>query len=140
MYLREFGCKLTRLDTLRRVGLVLLCMQDSCELLTDTVACCNYILIFQQHTIHRYTPVVHALNIRQAAQIISMHKDTTSNTNTNDNNSSTSSNDTESGIKSGERAVCRFRFMHYAEFIQPGTTIVLREGRTRGFGRVTAVH
>jgi GTPase len=91
------------------------------------------------HCGHRYTPVVHALNIRQAAQIISMHKDTTSNTNDNNNNSSIGS-ETDTGIKSGERAVCRFRFMHYAEFIQPGTTIVLREGRTRGFGRVTAVH
>ncbi|CAM9693685.1 unnamed protein product [Scytosiphon promiscuus] len=44
------------------------------------------------------------------------------------------------GLKSGERAVCRFRFLYRPEYLSVGTTIVLREGRTRGFGKVISVH
>ncbi|CAN0469603.1 unnamed protein product [Ectocarpus sp. 8 AP-2014] len=44
------------------------------------------------------------------------------------------------GIKSGERAVCRFRFLYRPEYLSVGTTIVLREGRTRGFGKIISVH
>ncbi|CAN0523510.1 unnamed protein product, partial [Laminaria digitata] len=35
---------------------------------------------------------------------------------------------------------CRFRFLYRPEYLSAGTTIVLREGRTRGFGKVISVH
>ena len=34
----------------------------------------------------------------------------------------------------------RFRFLYRPEYLSAGTTIVLREGRTRGFGKVISVH
>jgi hypothetical protein len=39
-------------------------------------------------------------------------------------------------LSAGQRAKCRFRFLFKPEYLPVGTSIVLREGRTRGVGRV----
>jgi hypothetical protein len=31
---------------------------------------------------------------------------------------------------------CRFRFLYYPEYITVGSPVVLREGRTRGIGKI----
>lgn len=67
---------------------------------------------------HNYQPVVHARNIHQAAAIISMDKDE---------------------LASGDRARVRFRFLFRPEYIINGSTLVFREGRLRGVGRITSV-
>ncbi|KAG5182257.1 hypothetical protein JKP88DRAFT_221353 [Tribonema minus] len=93
----------------------------------------------------RYAPVVHAHNIRQAAQIVSLRKApaaaaaATGSTAAAAAAAAAHGSAQSSGICSGERAVCRFRFMHHPEYLRVGTAIVLREGQTRGFGRVLAV-
>lgn len=43
-------------------------------------------------------------------------------------------------LRCGDRARVRFRFMHYAEFIEPGALFVFREGRSKGLGRVKQVY
>mmetsp|Transcript_28384 Transcript_28384/g.37119 ORF Transcript_28384/g.37119 Transcript_28384/m.37119 type:complete len:574 (-) Transcript_28384:328-2049(-) len=67
-----------------------------------------------------YQSVVHANTIRQAAKITSIHN--------------------KEKLKSGDKAVCRFRFLYHPEYIIPGITILFREGFTRGIGKVLSVH
>lgn len=43
-------------------------------------------------------------------------------------------------IRTGDRAKLRFRFMYRSEYIKEGSRFIFREGRTKGLGRVTAIH
>jgi GTPase len=65
-----------------------------------------------------YEPIVHAKCVRQAAKIIKMSQDL---------------------IRTGDSAVCTFRFMSRPEFVEEGTTVLFREGRTKGIGRIVGV-
>ena len=38
-----------------------------------------------------------------------------------------------------DRGLIRFRFMYRPEFLKEGTTILFREGRTKGLGVITRV-
>lgn len=42
-------------------------------------------------------------------------------------------------LRAGDHCVVRFRFAHHPEYIQEGSSLVLRDGRARGVGRVVAV-
>ena len=42
-------------------------------------------------------------------------------------------------MRSGDKGLIRFRFMYRPEFLKEGTTILFREGRTRGLGVVSKV-
>ncbi len=66
-----------------------------------------------------YEPVLHCDTIRQAARVLSIDKPI---------------------IRTGDRANIHFRFMYYPEYIKQGSRFIFREGRTKGLGRVTAVH
>ena len=33
-------------------------------------------------------------------------------------------------LRTGDRSICRFRFMYYPEYLSIGTTMLFREGRT----------
>lgn len=63
-----------------------------------------------------YQPVIHCGVLRQTAQILSIQG-------------------TEA-LKTGERAVVRFKFIYFSEYILPGTTFLFREGRAKGVGKV----
>lgn len=41
-------------------------------------------------------------------------------------------------IRTGDKAIVSFRFMYTPEWIVPGETVLFREGRTKGLGRITA--
>ena len=41
-------------------------------------------------------------------------------------------------MRTGDKAVVSFRFMYTPEWIVPGETVLFREGRTKGLGRITA--
>lgn len=72
-------------------------------------------------TIHlKYQAVIHCEIIRQAAKVVAM----------------------DCGqLRSGDRAVVRFRFLVRPEYICAGTRFVFREGKTKGIGVVlNAVH
>ena len=40
-------------------------------------------------------------------------------------------------LRTGDRAMCRFRFIKNPEFILPGTKMIFREGRTKAVGTIT---
>ncbi|RQM30799.1 hypothetical protein B5M09_013142 [Aphanomyces astaci] len=42
-------------------------------------------------------------------------------------------------IRTGDRAVIEFTFLHYAEFVKPGMRFVFRDGQAKGIGQVTRV-
>ena len=63
--------------------------------------------------------MVHCLTIRQASKIVSMQQDV---------------------LRTGDRARVTFEFMYRPEYLKVGTTILFREGRTKGLGVVSAVH
>jgi len=68
-----------------------------------------------------YQAVIHCGVIRQAAKVVEMICDD------------------GVAMRSGDKGLIRFRFMYRPEFLKEGTTILFREGRTRGLGVVSKV-
>ncbi|XP_034192654.1 GTP-binding protein 1 [Osmia lignaria lignaria] len=62
-----------------------------------------------------YQAMVHCGSIRQTASIISMSQDC---------------------LRTGDKALVRFRFIKHPEYIKPGQRMVFREGRTKAVGNV----
>ena len=74
------------------------------------------VILFHSTTINvNYQPVIHVGTVRQCAKILSMSQEI---------------------LRTGDRGVVRFRFMFRPEYIQPGTRIIFREGRTKGIGMI----
>jgi GTPase len=67
-----------------------------------------------------YQPVIHCGVLRQSAQILGIQG-------------------TES-LKTGERAIVRFRFLYFSEYILPAATFLFREGRAKGVGKVVQTY
>jgi len=42
-------------------------------------------------------------------------------------------------LRTGDKGHIKFRFMYRPEYLKPGTTILFREGRTKGLGVVASV-
>mmetsp|Transcript_22407 Transcript_22407/g.34665 ORF Transcript_22407/g.34665 Transcript_22407/m.34665 type:complete len:163 (-) Transcript_22407:236-724(-) len=63
-----------------------------------------------------YQAVIHCGVIRQCAQVIDMNKDL---------------------MRTGDKGFIKFKFMYRPEFLKIGTTILFREGRTKGLGVVS---
>ena len=61
-----------------------------------------------------HEPIVHANTVRQAAKVVSV-------------------------LSTDDKALCCFRFLHRPEYLNTGMTILFREGRAIGFGRVTTI-
>ena len=40
-------------------------------------------------------------------------------------------------LRTGDRSICVFRFMYNPEYISVGSTMLFREGRTKGMGKIT---
>ncbi len=75
-----------------------------------------------------FEPVLHTANVRQAVRIIDIEKIF-----------SDSENIEADGIEKKEignqqKAVCKFRFVHYPEFLSVGDTFIIREDRSCGVG------
>jgi len=62
--------------------------------------------------------VVHAGVIRQAAKVVEIDKDL---------------------MRAGDKGIIKFRFMYKPEYLKEGTTILFREGRTKGLGVVAKI-
>lgn len=95
------------------------------KLTWDKKACREFeaemLVLFHSTTISsRYQAMVHCNNIRQTAAIVSIEAGRTC-------------------LRTGDRAIVRFRFIKTPEFIKVGDRLLFREGRTKGLGRVTAV-
>jgi GTPase len=63
-----------------------------------------------------YQPVIHCGVMRQSAEILSIEGRET--------------------LRTGERALVRFRFLYFAEYLLPGSTFIFREGRAKGIGKI----
>jgi GTPase len=111
----------------KRVGMVLVAQQ------AKPVASWRFVaelLVLNHPSVIRvnYEPVVHAENVMQSARITGIECVSRKNI--------TSDADAADGLTVGDKAICVFRFLYQPEFILAGTAIVIREGRTRGVGRV----
>ena len=62
-----------------------------------------------------YQPVVHARTVRQTARILFMDKPL---------------------LRTGDRAMVRFRFMYRPEYLQVGTKVLFTEGKTKAIGSI----
>lgn len=67
---------------------------------------------------NRYQAVIHCGVIRQSAEVLAMSSDL---------------------LRTGDKATIRFRFLYHVEYIKPGRTLLFREGRTKGIGKITKV-
>ena len=65
-----------------------------------------------------YQAVIHCGVIRQAAKVVDMDHDL---------------------LRTGDKGLIRFRYMYRPEFLKVGTTVLFREGRTKGLGVVSRV-
>lgn len=65
-----------------------------------------------------YQAVVHCGVIRQAAKVVDMDHDL---------------------LRTGDKGNIRFRYMYRPEYLKVGTTVLFREGRTKGLGVVSRV-
>jgi GTPase len=63
-----------------------------------------------------YQPVIHCGVLRQSAEMIGIIG--------------------RESLRTGERAVVRFRFLYQADYLLPGTTFIFREGRAKGIGKI----
>ena len=97
-----------------------------------------------------YQAVIHAGMVRQAATIVRItHLSTATpaatTLATSSSSSSSSSSPTPastvlaSALRTGDKALVRFRFLLRPEFLHVGTSFLFREGSTKGIGRVVRV-
>lgn len=66
-----------------------------------------------------YQPVIHCGVQRQSAEMMEIRG--------------------RENLKTGERAIVKFRFLYAAEYLLPGSTFLFREGRAKGIGKVLKV-
>ncbi|XP_056442681.1 GTP-binding protein 2-like [Gadus chalcogrammus] len=84
--------------------------------------CCQFeasiVLLFHAKTFRRGSQVtVHVGNVRQTATVLCMQG--------------------KEELRTGERAVVRFRFIKHAEYLRLGAKLLFREGVAKGIGHVT---
>jgi GTPase len=77
-------------------------------------------ILFHSTTIHlKYQAMMHTGNIRQTVALVNMDRDV---------------------LRSGDRAVIRFRFMSRPEYLKEGAKVLFRERRTKAVGQVCKVY
>lgn len=67
-----------------------------------------------------YQPVIHCGVLRQSAEMVEIKGRET--------------------LKTGERAIVRFRFLYYSDYLLPGSTFIFREGRAKGIGKIVKTY
>ncbi|KAJ3305308.1 Short integuments 2, mitochondrial [Kappamyces sp. JEL0829] len=77
------------------------------------------LVLYHSTTIkEKYQAMLHCGGVRQTARIVNMDKQI---------------------LRTGDRAIVRFRFLQHPEYIKPGSKVLFREGRTKGVGKVVGV-
>ncbi len=66
-----------------------------------------------------YQAVIHCGVIRQTAKVVDMDRDL---------------------LRTGDKGTIRFRYMYRPEYIKVGTTVLFREGHTKGLGTISKVY
>jgi GTPase len=108
-------------DTLKRTsfrkGMIMLDKSIAPKSLHDFEA--EVVILHHATTIKpNYQAVIHCGVIRQCAQVLGMNRDL---------------------MRTGDKGFIKFRFMYRPEYLKVGTTILFREGRTKGLGVVSRV-
>ncbi|KAI7805413.1 GTP-binding protein 2 [Triplophysa rosa] len=76
------------------------------------------ILLFHAKTFHKgFQVTVHVGNVRQTARVEALYG--------------------KDELRTGEKAVVRFRFLKHPEYLKVGAKLLFREGATKGIGQVT---
>ena len=78
-----------------------------------------------------YEPVVHACSIRQTAKIMSI-------TPKKNNTPTAPSVDLNPVLRTGDRAIVKFKFCYKPEYLRKGYRILLAEGRVKIIGKITS--
>ena len=91
-----------------------------------------------------YQPVLYMPNIRQAATLISFHPEGGAGDGAGVGKAAAGAGGGEGGGEGGggvgeRRYLMRFRWCYFPEIVKEGDRVVLREGQTRGMGRVVKV-
>ncbi|KAN0050316.1 hypothetical protein ACTA71_003433 [Dictyostelium dimigraforme] len=74
------------------------------------------LILFHSTTISKnYESVIHCLSTTQSARLIEMDKEV---------------------LRTGDRARVKFRYLHRPQFLTVGSKFVIREGRSKGIGRI----
>eukprot|EP00842_Homolaphlyctis_polyrhiza_P001371 jgi/Hompol1/2234/HPOL_005177-RA len=74
------------------------------------------LVLYHSTTIgERYQAMLHCGGVRQTARIVGMSKQI---------------------LRTGDRAIVRFRFIQHPEYLKVNTRLLFREGRTKGIGKV----
>ena len=66
-----------------------------------------------------YQPVVHCEMVRQSARITKMNK---------------------KRLRTGDKAIVTFEFMFHPEYLEKDLTIIFREGKTKGIGKILKIY
>eukprot|EP00644_Phytophthora_capsici_P007344 jgi/Phyca11/112013/e_gw1.21.25.1 len=104
-----------------RKGMILLSPEIKVEDYVSRVFEARVVILHHQTTVTvGYQPMVNCRTIRQTAQIISIESN-------------------QDVIRTGDRALVRFRFIHAPEFMKKGMRFVFRDGQAKGIGKVVRI-
>lgn len=104
-----------------RKGMVLLSPHVNVSDYVSQVFDARVVILHHQTTVTKgYQPMINCRTIRQTAAIVSID----------------SSDDV---IRTGDRALVRFRFIHSPEFLKKGMRFVFRDGQAKGIGKVVRI-
>lgn len=89
------------------------------------------LILYHSSTIApNYQAMIHCGNVRQAAKIVEI-------IDSDKLKDKVDSSDGAKVIRTGDRAIVRFRFLQCAEFMRVERRLLFREGKTKGVGKVT---
>lgn len=116
-------------------GMVLISKNLAIDAPVNSHSCMEFeaevIILFHSTTlVPNYQAMMHCGVIRQTVmlkEIITIQ----------DNHSTTSTTNDKNLIRTGDRAIVRFRFIKSPQFMKIGSRLIFREGRTKGVGKVT---
>ncbi|KAF1780699.1 P-loop containing nucleoside triphosphate hydrolase [Phytophthora cactorum] len=104
-----------------RKGMILLSPEIQVDDYVSRVFEARVVILHHQTTVTvGYQPMVNCRTIRQTAEIISIESN-------------------QEVIRTGDRALVRFRFIHAPEFLKKGMRFVFRDGQAKGIGKVVRI-
>lgn len=103
-----------------RKGMLLLSPQVNVAEYVSQIFEARVVILHHQTTIAiGYQPMINCRTIRQTAEIVSISA--------------------QDVIRTGDRALVRFRFLHAPEFLKKGMRFVFRDGQAKGIGKVVRI-
>ncbi|GMF30989.1 unnamed protein product [Phytophthora lilii] len=118
---RSVNKKFVLSRTTFRKGMILLSPEIKVDDYVSRVFEARVVILHHQTTVTvGYQPMMNCRTIRQTAEIISIESN-------------------QEVIRTGDRALVRFRFIHAPEFLKKGMRFVFRDGQAKGIGKVVRI-